>query len=305
MSLSMIFKGEILEDKRDKLEKRVLVGIDDSEVSLKVAGYVAKMFVRDPMFNASLIYVLPALPTVLFEEEHKLDKYQRAYKKKLESKYQGQVEEIFRKVKKVFLKVGWAEGRLETITAPRHFSLSKELLFFAEHGYYDALALGWQDMSGIERIFKSSTGEEVLYSPKNVPLWLIADDLISSSVLVAIDGSESAMRAVDHAGFVLSGRKDIEFILFHVVSGQEEAASIFNRAESILTKAGIPKSQIKKVAYQGKNIAEAILAYKKANQISTVIMGRRGISKMKALFWGSVSSKVLKETKGGAVWIVD
>jgi len=286
------------------MEKKVLIGVDGSLEALNAVRYVADMFRADPEFTVSLIYVLPALPEVLFEEEEKLDKYQRAYKAKLEEKYQKEIDAVFKQAKDIFDTAGWEETRVETVVTPRHMGLSKELLFFAEHNLYDALVLGWRNISGLERIFKSSVSEEILHSSKTVPIWFVPAYFVSPKVLLALDGSPSAMRAVDHVGFILSGRADIEVTLFHVASRLEKLL-FMKEAEEMLVKAGVPKEKIKRQIVHGGDIATQIIGYQRQHQISTIAMGRRGISKIKSFFWGSVSIKITENLKRGAIWIVD
>ena len=171
------------------MEKKVLIGVDGSLEALNAVRYVADMFRADPEFTVSLIYVLPALPKVLFEEEEKLDKYQRAYKAKLEEKYRKEIDAVFKQAKEIFYTASWEETRIETIVAPRHMGLSKELLFLAEHDLYDALVLGWRNISGLERIFKSSVSEEILHSSKTVPIWFVPDYFVSSKTLCNKSGA--------------------------------------------------------------------------------------------------------------------
>lgn len=51
---------------------------------------------------------------------------------------------------------------------------------------------------------------------KVCPVWIVSGPVASAQVLVAIDSSEDAIRAVDHAGFVFSGT-DCEITLFHTM----------------------------------------------------------------------------------------
>ena len=46
------------------------------------------------------------------------------------------------------------------------------------------------------------------------PVWIVEGAVTSNRVLIAIDNSENALRAVDHAGFMLSGT-DCPVTLFH------------------------------------------------------------------------------------------
>ena len=67
----------------------------------------------------------------------------------------------------------------------------------------------------------------------------------------------------------------------------------------------LPKEKIKRQIVHGGDIATQIIGYQRQHQISTIAMGRRGISKIKSFFWGSVSIKITENLKRGAIWIVD
>jgi nucleotide-binding universal stress UspA family protein len=77
------------------------------------------------------------------------------------------------------------------------------------------------------------------------------------------------------------------------------------KAEEMLVKAGISESQIsKKIVDGSRSAASDILEEARENGYGTIVMGRRGISGVQEFFMGSVSSKVLQNATGMALWIV-
>jgi nucleotide-binding universal stress UspA family protein len=92
--------------------------------------------------------------------------------------------------------------------------------------------------------------------------------------------------------------------LWKTKAGQE-IEPFMTKAEEMLVKAGVSESQIsKKIVDGSRNAASDILEEARNNQYGTVVMGRRGISGVQEFFMGSVSSKVLQNSSGMAVWIV-
>jgi nucleotide-binding universal stress UspA family protein len=73
----------------------------------------------------------------------------------------------------------------------------------------------------------------------------------------------------------------------------------------MLVKAGVSESQIsKKIVDGSRSAANDILEEARKNGCGTIVMGRRGISGVQEFFMGSVSSKVLQNATGMALWIV-
>jgi len=156
-------------------------------------------------------------------------------------------------------------------------------------------------------------------------------------ILIAIDGSEGALKAVDYAGKQFTGMGDLQITLYHVSPGvppelwddghilneEEKAArrkvldkwltnqqakieSVFQPAIESLVQKGIRPKQIetKSVSESVKNTAECILAEVKAGGYQTLIMGRCGASATAHAFVGSIANKIASRGTGIAVCLV-
>lgn len=158
-------------------------------------------------------------------------------------------------------------------------------------------------------------------------------------VLIAVDGSQGAMRAVEYAGQVFAGNPDAWLVLFQVLpvtsrlllekkeletiearkvgrpdltglywspKDQDKMNQFFARATRALVEAGVSAEQIKsKFIVKYGEIAGAILEEARLGNYQTLIMGRRGLSRIKQLLMGSVSGKVVREARHIAVWVID
>jgi len=311
--------------KKEKIEKRLLVAVDGSLNALKAVEYIGAIFKEDPVLKVSIIYVIPPLPPILYEtsEEQELIDWQSSYRSKLEKKYRQQADEILGKAKKMLKDSGWTEGQFEDIALPGRSGPAPDLLFYAEQGLFDALVMGRRGKTKWEKIIMGSVTDKIIHAQKTVPIWIIAEPIFSKKILLAIDGSENAMRAVDHVGFILSGRTDVEITVFHVLDlksfvilekppqkwqeiAEKKMASFMSQAQNMLIEAGLPKEKINLVIKPSdKDVAQEIIEHQKKEAIGTIAMGRRGLSRLKAFFLGSVSTKVLNMIEEGGVWIVD
>ena len=307
----------------EKIEKRVLLAVDDSTHALKAAEYIARIFKEDEYFNVNLIHVMPPLPPIIFETHDDIEfkRWQMTYRPKLEKKYKEKANSILEKVITFLKGLGWTDERFEKIALSGRSGPAPDLLFYAEQGLFDALVLGRRGISKWEKIIVGSVTDKIIHAEKTIPIWIVVEPVPSKKVLIAIDGSENALRAADHVGFIFSGRNDIEIILIHIIkinfigeiypekwqkAVEKVAISFIEKAKTMLIKAGFSEKNVKTVIKTTtKDIAKEILEYQEKENIGTIAMGRRGISRLKSFFLGSVSNKVLNMIEKGAVWVVD
>ena len=80
----------------------------------------------------------------------------------------------------------------------------------------------------------------------------------------------------------------------------------FAECTEVLTKAGLKPEQIRsKFVVKAGEIAEAILEEVALGRYDTLIVGRRGLSRVREFFLGSVSTKVVREARGCAICVVE
>ena len=85
----------------------------------------------------------------------------------------------------------------------------------------------------------------------------------------------------------------------------EQISTYMDKAKERLLNAGLKEDKIIVKTTEGsRSPANDILNEALSNGYGTVVLGRRGISKMKEVFMGSVTKKVLLHLNDLAVWIV-
>ncbi len=154
-------------------------------------------------------------------------------------------------------------------------------------------------------------------------------------MLIALDDSESAMRAVEYAGQQFSGDGDAQIGLVHVlpnlpaifwdeghILSDEEKKDrkkvvdkwiadrkammepVFRRAVEVLAKSGIKDRQVKtKSISDSTDVARSIIEEAKDNGYLTIIVGRCDHAAKHLL--GSVSGKIVNLGAGIAVTVVE
>lgn len=145
-------------------------------------------------------------------------------------------------------------------------------------------------------------------------------------ILIAVDGSENAKRAVYYVAELLKDIADFRVILLNIIA--EPPGDYFinaeekekwqkeqkGKGEQVLSECGgiladfgfDDKSVDKKLVIKScQSIGECILQEQKKLGCSTVVIGRRGISKKEEFIFGSTSNKILHTPKSCSVWVVD
>jgi len=157
-------------------------------------------------------------------------------------------------------------------------------------------------------------------------------------ILVAIDESENALKALDFAATLLEGSGDVQITLFHVLPDfppmfwddghildeQERAARnqviekwkenqqlklgpIFKEALDLLEKRGVKKDRVdtKSQVESLDVVADCILEEARTGGYQMLVIGRHGYSKTRRLIMGSVTSMVITNGSGLAVCVVE
>ena len=87
---------------------------------------------------------------------------------------------------------------------------------------------------------------------------------------------------------------------------KEEINPVFKKAVTALTNAGFDKKQITTNLISGVGSrAGTIVEEARRGGCGTIVIGRRGISKVEEFFMGRVSNKVINLARDMAVWVVN
>ncbi len=147
----------------------------------------------------------------------------------------------------------------------------------------------------------------------------------NKNILVAVDESENARRAISYVGQLLGGLQGFKVKLLHVIPDPEEdyfpnaeekdkwLARTKEKVEAML--AGYRKLLIDcgfsddDVTVQSTlrycpSMAECILAEHDKTLYDTIVVGRQGVSRSEEFLFGSISSKIVNHAKDCTVWVV-
>jgi nucleotide-binding universal stress UspA family protein len=147
----------------------------------------------------------------------------------------------------------------------------------------------------------------------------------NKNILIAVDESENARRAVSYVAQLLGGAEGFKVTVLHVIprpeedffpNEQEKEQWLKNYRDKIertlkehrdlLIKGGFEPQY---VSTQSElkycpSMAECILAERDKTQYDTIVVGRQGLSRKERFLFGSISSKIVNHANNCAVWVI-
>ncbi|MDY0376142.1 MAG: universal stress protein [Desulfobacterium sp.] len=310
------------------MEKQILIPVDQSRTSLQVVRYVARVssFIKE--LHCVLYYVQAPLSLYLKEEAAR-DLHVRAKMNRVLIKKEAAAMELLTRLKSEMTEAGFPEDCIRLLTRPRERGLAQDVIEYAQKKMMDAIVVGRRGVSGIQKLFDASISDAILERSQVIPVWMVTKDIQpgpSEKILVAIDGSVDALRAVDHVGFMVSENKDVHITLVHVTNTAHNYCEInldddpefvqiiekrdracvdqfYPQALDKFKQMGLSKDQVDIHTLQGsRRIGQDVLAFAEKNKFNTLVIGRRGVNK--AFFMGSVSRQIISHASDIAIWIV-
>jgi len=150
--------------------------------------------------------------------------------------------------------------------------------------------------------------------------------VFNKNILIAVDESHNARRAVSYVGQVLGDAKGFKVAILHVIPEPEEdyfpttqekekwlgqyterIDSMLSEYRQMLLKSGFnPENVITRSALRYcPSIAQCILAEQEHTGYSTIVVGRQGLSRSEEFLFGSISSKIINHARKCTVWVVE
>ena len=307
--------------------KSLTIPVDGSKNSLRAIDYLEHMYGGSHDVKVLLCYILPSLP-LIFENDKDMTKEERAKVRALEKKNIQVAEEILADAKAYMAEKGFPEEKIETAYKKKNVTITKDVCHYAETGRSDAILLTRHGRTEIKDFFMGEVSKSLVEYCQELPVWIVGGDIQSKKVLIAVDSSENALRAVDHASFMLAGT-DADITIFHTLrhvrrfipmdvikeapdieevwrnKASQEVTPYIEKAKTMLMETGIPEEKITiKIEEGTRSPANDIIKFAKDGGYGTLILGRRGISMLKELLMGSVTNKIIQQSDGFAVWII-
>lgn len=304
-----------------------MLAVDNSRPSKNAIRYAVQMSSNVNNLHFVLFHAQPGISLFLLEEAQKSGKAKMQLDRVL-NKNDVAARKLLDNYKNEMVEMGVNSDRIECITKKRNLGFAKDILEFGLEGQYDAIVVGRRGLSRLAELYAGSVTTNIIEQSQLIPIWLVDGEVKTGGVLLAIDGSEASMRAVDHVSFILSHNPDAHLTLLHITGNAQQYSEIdfdeepnpeleeiiahaetacitqfYPQAIKRFEDAGISEDRVKlEIIKGGRRIGKAILDFAQKGKYSTVVVGRKGIDK--AFFMGSASRYVINKISNGALWIV-
>lgn len=315
--------------------KRILVAVDGSEHALEAVRYVGKTL---PPERAEIVmyHVITKVPESFWDmEQDPAFRYRLADIKAWENMQESLIREFFVKARQALREAGIPEQAVVEKVEERKTGIARDIIAEAGAGY-DAVVLGRRGLSELKDLVLGSIAFKLLEKVCEIPVWIVGGKMQRGKVIVAMDTSEGAMHAVNHVASIVNGSPYFEVTLIHVVRGldifhqifekgigetlqrdwidrsekeleetRKEIEPLFREARRRLVSAGMRPERIRDKVVKGRGSrAGTICDEAEQGAYDTIVVGRRGLSRVQEFFMGRVSNKVIQLAREKTVWVV-
>lgn len=152
------------------------------------------------------------------------------------------------------------------------------------------------------------------------------DKVFNKNILIAVDESDNAHRAVSYVGQLLGGLPGFKVTILHVVPEPEEdyfptdaqkeawlkqyrekIDALLEAHRDLLIHHGFEPDEVavRSTLRYCPSMAECILSERDETEYDTIVVGRQGLSRNEEFLFGSVSSKIVTHARNCTVWVVE
>jgi nucleotide-binding universal stress UspA family protein len=311
-----------------KEKRKFLLALDGSDQSTAAVNYMAAML---PSRGTEIVLfnVLSQIPEVLWDLMKNPDYDDWAAKMGDMEKENLRLLKIFMdQSRKKFMNAGFSEDAIDIRIQNRVVGLARDIVAETKKGY-TALAIGRTGTGKHTGLLLGSIASKILGALAKETICLVVGQPDPRKILVAMDGSPGAMKAVDYVADLFGGSNK-EVILFHAMrhlgfpfmmtgdasrmkkiekmfwsEDQEVMEQVFKDAKARLFKAGFKAAQVRTKIIKGVTSRAVSLTGKAiTNVYGTLVVGRTGVSQVDEFNIGRVCNKVIHHAENMAVWVI-
>jgi nucleotide-binding universal stress UspA family protein len=292
--------------------KRILIALDGSRRALKAVTYVSNI----PSFQKMevvLLHIFSRVPqTYLDFESQPIWAQEVRDVRGWAIQEKSDLHDYMERAKQCLAEAGFHNDAVQIDIREKEVGIARDIIEDTKRGKYAAVIAGRRGVSRLSSILLGNVAFKLLERLSFVPLALVGTNPQPGRILIGMDGSDSCMQAVDTAS---SYFRDTSFkvMLLHVVRSEDPAVikeaseriePVFEDAKKRLVKSGFESSKIaSKIVADAESRASTIVEEAQAGAYGTIIVGRRGHSRVHDFFMGRVSNKVVQLAVEQAVWV--
>lgn len=306
------------------LKDKILVAVDASDCCLETIRHITQ---RNPFQKKHLVlyHVFITLPDFYWDiEMEPKSRGAVTYVRAWETAQKNKIEQFMGKARQMLIDAGFPEEAVTVKIKQSEKGIARDIVEEAKDGYL-AVIISRRCEGGLPEPFLGSNASKVIQKLHFVPIFIAGKRLPGKNILVALDRSEGAMRAVDFVGELMSGY-DFKVTLLHAIRdgehirsvpsyeplpkeevqiAEQNVSAVFDEAKRHLIDYGFKSDYITSKVITGiSSPPRAIVQEAERGGYSPIVIGRRGLSKFQEFFMGSVSNQVIQIGVEQAVWVV-
>lgn len=305
--------------------QKLLLPLDGSSRSFETVRHFAvmKSFRR---YKVVLFHVFNGIPESHFDiaREPKSIKV-GIHAKAWEMEQRKNIEALMAKAHRMLVQAGFEKDSVKVLIQNRKRGISRDIVHEA-HDRYAAVIIRRRGSGAIRSLVLGSVATKLIESITFAPLLIMGRQKMTGRILVAMDSSAGAMRAL---GFVAAhlGGYDYDVRLLHVIRGNRDVArkrpdlsspqefrqkaadtikAVFEEARNRLIANGFSKNQISEtIVTSAASRAAAVAEVAKKEGFGTIVVGRTGVSRPRGFFIGRVANKAIHMARQFSVWVIN
>ncbi|MFH2092370.1 MAG: universal stress protein [Pseudomonadota bacterium] len=300
--------------------QRILVALDGSERAFKTIRYLCtfKPFLKKELVLHNVITKVPECFYDLKNDPFSSKTTAQVFAWELEHK--SQIETFMDKSQQMLISAGFDPEAIRVVIAQRKRGIARDIMDESHNGYAALLIRRRGNAQAFLPIVMGSVSTKLVEKLDTLPIMLAGIHEVNHSLLIAIDGSQGAKRAV-HFVIKMIEKIPCRIILccvlrdFNVANNQcsdncvsvgyEEIETAVTEARDILECGGIPKNNIGiKIIHNAKSRSAAIVETARLENCDTFVFGRKGRSDTREFDIGRVPWKVIHGEREKSVWLV-
>lgn len=316
------------------IQKKVLVLVDGSERTIQTVNYVKDFMPVDEDTRIVLFHVFSGIPEEYRELEKEPtceDAVHQLRNRKMEEK--RKIRASLEQAKKILITGGFSERSIEIKFHRQEKGVARDIIDEARKGY-TAVVLRRRGMGALKNIILGSVAVKLLQALTFIPILIVGQAPPVKKILLAVDASPASMKAVEFVAALLGGHEGYEVCIFHAIPGlgainfdlsevcrpelpevdmsdtcleafKLKVARLFQDVKDKLMTSGFESKKILEKIISGVGSrSDAIVKEAEDGSYGTIVVGRRGLSKVEAFFMGRVGHEVVYGGKKFTVWVV-
>jgi nucleotide-binding universal stress UspA family protein len=316
------------------IQKKLLILVDGSERSIQTVNYIKDFMPVDEHTQIVLFHVLSGTPEEyreLLNDPTCVNALQELKNRETEEKVQSLA--YLEQAKEILITSGIPKQSIELKLQDVEKGIARDIIDEARNGYTAVFMSRRGITTALQNIILGSIAVKLLQSLVFIPIIMVGQEPPVKKVLLAVDASPNSMKAVEFVSWLLGGR-GYEVCIFHAIIGlgkinfelsecdkpplsedrmsdtcveafKIKIARLFQDVKKTLITAGFEPEKISEKIVSGVHSrSESIVQEAEAGGYSTIVVGRRGLSRVEAFFMGRVGHKVIYEGRKFTVWVV-